>query len=99
MKKSELNQLKGLSIKELVDKAKSLRKEIADLVIDKNMKKLKDTKLVFKKRKELAQVLTVLRQKQLLEELESKIKKPDELEVEKVERRKAKDNTKKRGVK
>lgn len=74
MKKSELSQIKGLSIKELVDKIKSLRKEIAEAIMDRNMKKLKDTKLVFKKRKELARVLTVLRQKQLLEKLESKAK-------------------------
>lgn len=71
MKKNELNLIKGQSIKELADKAKGLRKEIAGLLIDLNMKKLKDTKSVFKKRKDLAQVLTILRQKQTLEQLES----------------------------
>ncbi|MBI2040010.1 50S ribosomal protein L29 [Candidatus Microgenomates bacterium] len=76
MKKNELNLLKGLSIKELVKKANDLRKEISSLIIDKNMKKLKDTKSVFKKRKDLARVLTVIRQKQLLEELESKSQEP-----------------------
>lgn len=69
MKKNELIQIKGLSIKELKDKAKSLKDEIANLSLDKNMKKLKDTKSVFKKRKDLAQVLTVLRQKEMLEQL------------------------------
>ena len=72
MKRTEFTQIKGLSVLELASKAKSIRKEIADLIIDNNMKKLKDTKLVFKKRKDLAQVLTVIRQKQLLEQLESK---------------------------
>lgn len=71
MKKTELTQVKVLSIKELAQKSKQLRKEIADLVIDNNMKKLKDIKAVFKKKKDLAQVLTILRQKQLLEILES----------------------------
>lgn len=72
MKRGEFTQIKGLSAKELVDRVRQLKKEIADLTIDKNMKKLKDTKAVFKKRKDLAQVLTVLQQKQLLEQLESK---------------------------
>lgn len=74
MKKTEFTQVKGLSTGDLVIKVGQLRKEIADLVIDKNMKKLKDTKAVFKKRKDLAQVLTVSRQKQLLEGLEKKVR-------------------------
>lgn len=72
MKKNEFNQLKGLPAGELAEKAKSLKKEITDAIFDKNMKKLKDTKTVFKKRKDLAKILTVLGQKQLIEELESK---------------------------
>ncbi|TSC87344.1 MAG: Uncharacterized protein G01um10147_665 [Microgenomates group bacterium Gr01-1014_7] len=70
MKKNEFNQIKGLSIKELIDKTKQIRKEIADLTLDKNMNKLKDLKAISKKRKDLAQVLTVIKQKQLLEKLE-----------------------------
>lgn len=69
MKKNELIQIKGLNIKELKDKVKSLREEVANLTLDKNRNKLKDTKAYFKKRKELAQVLTVLRQKEMLEQL------------------------------
>jgi len=45
---------------------------VAILVIDKNTNKLKDKKAIFKKRKDLAKVLTVLRQKELLNELETK---------------------------
>lgn len=74
MKKNELIQMKGLDIKELKSKAKSLTAEVASLVIDKNTNKLKDKKAIFKKRKDLAQVLTVLRQKEMLEQLESKQK-------------------------
>lgn len=70
MKKNELTQIKGLDLKELSVKAKTLRGEISGLIIDKNMKKLKDVKSVSKKRKDLAQVLTVIRQKELLTELE-----------------------------
>lgn len=72
MKRNVLTQIKGLSLSELKEKANSQRKEIADLVMDKNMKKLKDLKMIFKKRKDLAQILTILRQKQLLTELESR---------------------------
>lgn len=81
MKKSEFTQTKGLGVKELKDKAKNLKKEIADLILDKNMKKLKDLKMISKKRKDLAQILTVIRQKELLLELESKVIKTNEAEV------------------
>lgn len=74
MKRTEFFKVKELSIKELIDKVRQLKKEVADLMIDQNMKKLKDPKAVFKKRKDLAKVLTVLRQKQLLEQLEVKQK-------------------------
>lgn len=75
MKRNELTQIKGLSLKELSDKVKTIRKEIEEKVLDKNRNKLKDFKIVSKKRKDLAQVLTVVRQKQLLIELEEKIPK------------------------
>lgn len=71
MKRNELVQIKGLDIKELREKVKSFRKDLADLVFDKNRSKLKDVKTISKKRKDLAQVLTVMRQKELLEQLEA----------------------------
>ncbi len=73
MKKNEFVVIKGLDIKELKTKLKTLKKEIADLSMDKNMKKLKDLKTIDKKRKEIAQVLTVLNQKQTLAKLEPKV--------------------------
>ncbi len=73
MKKKEFVQMKNLDLKELKTKVEVLRKEIANLTLDKNMKKLKDLKMVSKKKKELAQALTVIRQKELLSQLESKI--------------------------
>lgn len=75
MKKNEFKQIKELSVSQLQEKAKVLKNEMADLVLDKNMKKLKDLKIVSKKRKELAQILTVLKQKETLIELESKLQK------------------------
>lgn len=70
MKKNEFVIVKGLDIKELIVKLKTLKKEIENLHFDKNMKKLKDLKSIDKKRKDLAQVLTVLNQKKLLAKLE-----------------------------
>lgn len=75
MKKTELTQIKTAHSAELLAKADKLKTEIYDLVLDKNMNKLKDIKAIWKKKKDLAQVLTILRQKQLVSELESKIKK------------------------
>lgn len=82
MKKNDFIQIKNLDIKELKDKAKVLRSDIAKNVLDKNMKKLKDLKQVSKKKKDLAQVLTIIRQKELLAELESNMesRKPDRKE-------------------
>lgn len=70
MKRQEFVIIKGLDTKELKEKVKSFKKEIADLNFDKNRKILKDLKSIDKKRKELAQVLTVLNQKELLAKLE-----------------------------
>ncbi len=75
MKKTELTQMKGLDVKELAGKAGDLKKEIANLVMDKNMKKLKDLKSISKKRKALAQVLTILGQKEQLGKLETETQK------------------------
>lgn len=72
MKRNEFVQIKGSDLKELKSKAKTLKQEIADLVLDKNMKKLKDLKMISKKRKDLARILTVIGQKALLIELENR---------------------------
>lgn len=81
MKKNDFVQIKGLDPKELNLKVKVIRMEIANLVMDKNMKKMKDLKTIFKKRKDLARVLTVLKQKQLLEELTSKVENKEKTVV------------------
>jgi len=74
VKKTDLKAIKELTIKDLSVKAEVFRKELADLslaVLDKTNKG-KDVKLAFKKRKDLAQVLTVMRQKELVAGLESR---------------------------
>lgn len=71
MKKNEFIQIKGLDLKELNSKANALREEIANLTLDKNMKKLKDLKMISKRKHDLAQILTVITQKELLIQLEA----------------------------
>lgn len=86
MKKQEFVQIKGLDLKELKAKAGVLRAEIVNLTLDKNMKKLKDLKTISKKKKELAKVLTVIRQKELLIQLETEVEsQKSSKEVSKVE--------------
>ena len=70
MKKSNLQDIKILSLKVLSDKVKQAQKDVADLILDKNTKKLKDVKVIFKKRKEIAKMMTIIRQKQLVGKLE-----------------------------
>lgn len=84
MKTQEFAEVKKLDIKTLLERVKALRVEIIQGVMDKNMNKLKDLKTISKKKKNLAQVLTVLRQKQLLESLETKVENlsSKELKVE-----------------
>ncbi|MBI4038289.1 50S ribosomal protein L29 [Candidatus Daviesbacteria bacterium] len=73
MKTNDFKKLKNLTMEEIKQKAQEAKKELAKLVMDKNMKKLKDVKAVSKKKKELAQLLTLGRQKQLLSELEPEV--------------------------
>ena len=70
MKKNDLLDIKALDEKSLRQKVKQARVELSDLVLDKGMNKLKDVKTISKKRRDLARLLTILRQKELLSELE-----------------------------
>lgn len=73
MKRTEFNELKNLGLQVLIKKVLQAKGELADLVLDKNMKKLKDVKQAGKKRRDIAQMMTVIRQKQLLVQLEASV--------------------------
>lgn len=81
MKRNELTEIKGLDLKTLRARTASLKEEIAGLVMDKNMRKLKDLKMISKKRKDLAQILTIAKQKELLERLEAKLPNKKEAKI------------------
>ncbi len=70
MKKNDLIEIKKMEITALLARVKKEKKELVDLLMDKNMNKLKDLKSLYKKRKNIAQILTVARQKELLKDLE-----------------------------
>ncbi len=72
MKHTELNEIKKLDVKVLLERARVLQKEIAQLLIDKNLGKTGDLKSSAKKRDDLARVLTIFRQKTILAQLEAK---------------------------
>lgn len=74
MRTNDLKTVKVLTEEALIQKVRILRGELAEIILDKNMGKLKDVKAISKKKKDLAQVLTTLRQKQMLRGLEASIK-------------------------
>lgn len=61
--------LREKSIKELLKEEKKLREEIGKAQLERKAKQPKDTNRVMKKRKELAVVLTILKEKEELERL------------------------------
>lgn len=68
--KFDMTNIKNMDTKSIFATAKQMRLDIADLMVDKNMNKLKDLKSIEKARKNLARTLTILNQKKALEKLE-----------------------------
>lgn len=75
MKKTNLQEIKELDAKAIWLKIVSAKQELRDLILDKNMNKLKDTSVMRKKKQDIAQMLTVLNQKKLLDKLEQQAAK------------------------
>ncbi len=71
MKRNDLAQLKNLDEKTLLGRVKKNKVEVADLIMDKKMNKMKDLKSISKKRREIAVMLTIVRQKEMLMGLET----------------------------
>jgi ribosomal protein L29 len=70
VKKNELTEIKGLEVEALKMKVKELKQLLAKNLIEKNMSTLKDKKTLIKIKKEVAQIMTIIRQKELLLEYE-----------------------------
>lgn len=71
-KQNTLIEYKDLDIKALEERVKTAKKEVQDLLIDKNMSKLKDLRSLSKRKKEIARMLTIINQKKLIATLEQK---------------------------
>ncbi len=69
MKKNDLTEIRQLEVKALMAKVMLAKNAVADFVLDKNMHKLKDLKVISKTRKEIAKMLTIANQKKMLESL------------------------------
>lgn len=63
MKRKDLNNLKDLSEKELLSKLTELQTKLEALKFDKKLAKLQSTAQIQQTRKDLARVLTILKEK------------------------------------
>ena len=75
MKTKNKKELHLKSLQELKKLAMDTKDELSDLKLDKTQNKLKNTSLLSLKRKEIAQILTVIKMKGLQEEMEAKNEK------------------------
>ena len=65
MKKISNQDLEQKSEAELKTMLKTARGELAQMILDKNTGKLKNLRSIFHKKKEIARILTMARQKEL----------------------------------
>lgn len=73
MKKQTLAEIKKIDIRTLKGRMQHSDEEMQKLVLDKSINKLTDVKILRRKRKDIAQIATILRQKELLNQLEEQI--------------------------
>jgi len=65
MKKKEMNELKNKDLKALKELAKKVDQEIFKLKMDKRTAKLKNVSSLGQKRRDLAKIKTIIREKEL----------------------------------
>ena len=75
MKTKDKKELHLKSLEDLKTLVKDAKELLSNLNLDKTQNKLKNTRQIFLKRKEIAQILTVIRGKELLEKMEAKDEK------------------------
>lgn len=67
MKLKTKKEISGKNLKELSKMLEDTRSELLDLNLDKQQNKLKNTRAIFWKRKEIAVILTTINKKELME--------------------------------
>lgn len=65
MKTQEFKNLRQKNEKELIDMVKNLKKEMTKLRLELSMKKIKNVSIVRGKRKDIARILTILKERKL----------------------------------
>lgn len=70
MKKTNLAEVKKTEVSQIRSKLKHIMLETQKMKLDKAVNKLTDLKSISKRRKDIAQMFTILRQKELLAKLE-----------------------------
>lgn len=70
MKKTQLNEIKSLDSKTIWARVTDIRKELVKLQLEREVKDIKNS---LKKRRDLAQLLTILNQKKLIESLQKEV--------------------------
>lgn len=66
MKKKDLQSLRNKDVKELGEMVREARSALSTINLDMVQNKIKNTKTFFEKRKEIAQILTIMREKELV---------------------------------
>lgn len=69
MKKQQLNEIKNKSVKDLKAQVKNIKKEIANLTMDLKLGKLKNLRAISAKKRDIAQTLTLVNQKLVMEKI------------------------------
>lgn len=61
----KIKEISGKDEKELKELLKTKKKELIDLKLENKQNKLKNTRSIFNTRKEIARIMTLIREKQL----------------------------------
>jgi len=61
----KIKEISGKDEKELKDLLKTKRKDLLDLKLENKQNKLKNTRSIFNTRKEIAKIMTLIREKEL----------------------------------
>ncbi len=75
MKTRELKDLHSKTVEELKGMVKTLKADLLELALLKAQAKLKDTRSIFWKKKDLAKIMTIMTEKKFEKVIEPKIEK------------------------
>jgi ribosomal protein L29 len=88
MKRKEFNELKTKQIKDLLKLSGEKRLEAKKMKLNLMAGKEKNLKVYRNIRREIAQIETIIREKQIVESLQPKVEAKEEVKAEKIEKKK-----------